>query len=83
MTTLVGSEITNMDMPVIASSMIDPNTNSNDIPILKKCWEDGENCHAKVFIDGNVIFNVESDSKLQYTAKFQTIGRIFGLQPGK
>ena len=74
-----------MDLPTIASSLIN-NTfekSQSELGILDKCWRSGDTCTANVLIDGHVIFNLESKSKLQYTASYKKIGMIYVLQPGK
>ena len=74
-----------MDLTEVASSLIDPNVikKKNELNVLESCWKLGDSCKAKVTIDGHVIFNLDSKSKLQYTASYKTIGMIYALRPGK
>ena len=83
MTNDVESEVTNMDMPVIASSLIASNTTTDAINVLQACWKENKICKSKVFIVGNVLFFGGFRSKLQYTPTFHNVGMVYDIQPGK
>ena len=85
MTNNVEWAVTNMDMPVIASSLIASNTTTDPQKVLQTCWELDKTCKRKVFIDGYVIFfrNGGFKPKLQYRSTFQTVGMVYDIQPGK
>ena len=74
-----------MDLPNVASSLVNNSIDhsQSELGILASCWRSGDTCTANVLINGHVIFNLESKSKLQYTASYKTIGMIYGLTPGK
>ena len=74
-----------MDLTEVTASLIDPSVmkDQNELGLLQSCWQLGESCKAKVIIDGHVLFNVDSKSKLQYTASYKIIGMIYALRPGK
>ena len=74
-----------MDLPEVTALVIDPSVikYKKELDVLHSCWELGESCKARVTIDGHVVFNIDSKSKLQYTASYKTIGMIYALRPGK
>ena len=81
---MVRSEVGYMDLPDITSSMIKDHQQgkNNELQILQECWKSAESCSGKVTIDGNVIFHVESEDKLQYRAYHENVGMVYTLQPG-
>ena len=74
-----------MNIPEITSELIDDRqeNQNNEERILEKCWKASDACIAKVKIDGHVLFEVESEDKLQYKAYMETIGMVYTLQPGR
>ena len=75
-----------MNIPEITSELIDDrqenHDENNEVSILDKCWKASDACIAKVKIDGHVLFDIESEDKLQYKAYFAPIGMVYTLQPG-
>ena len=73
-----------MNIPQITSELIDDRqgNQNNEMSILDKCWKANDACIAKVTIDGHVLFEIESEDKLQYKAYMETIGMVYTLQPG-
>ena len=74
-----------MNIPQITSELIDDRqgNQNNEMSILDKCWKANDACVAKVKIDGHVLFEIESEDKLQYKAYMETIGMVYTLQPGR
>ena len=74
-----------MNIPKITSELIDDRqgNQNNEMSILDKCWKANDACIAKVKIDGHVLFEIESEDKLQYKAYMETIGMVYTLQPGR
>ena len=72
-----------MDLPTITSMLLKNPSNKLQLKVLGECWKTNVICTPNVVINGNVLFDVESETKLQYTASFKRIGEVYSLFPGK
>ena len=72
-----------MDLPTITLLLISAPSSKLQLKALSECWKTNDICTPNVAINGNVLFDVESETKLQYTASFKHIGEEYSLFPGK
>ena len=72
-----------MDLPTITLLLLNAPSNKHQMKELSECWKGNDICTPNVVINGNVLFDVESETKLQYTASFKRIGEVYSLFPGK
>ena len=72
-----------MDLPTITSMLVKTPSNKLQLKVLSECWKTNDICTPNVVINGNVLFDVKSETKLQYTASFKHIGEVYSLFPGK
>ena len=82
MTNNVEWETANMDMPVIASSLIKADTEDKALKVLQTCWEVNKSCKSKVNVDGHVLFFGGFKSEMQYTTRIHRVGMVYDIQPG-